>query len=70
MGGAADRSAENSTAKDRRAHLIGIGGAGMKALAVVLRETGWRVTGSDMAADGATRASATRKRVTKCPGYY
>lgn len=51
----ADRAAEILTAEGRRAHLIGVAGAGMKALAAVLRETGWRVTGSDAAADGATR---------------
>lgn len=36
-----------------RAHLIGIGGAGMKALAGVLQQRGWLVSGSDMRADAA-----------------
>src|SRR5688572_25274327 len=31
------------------AHLVGIGGAGMRALADVLRGQGWRVGGSDVA---------------------
>lgn len=30
-----------------RAHLIGICGAGMSALAILLKEAGWKVTGSD-----------------------
>lgn len=33
----------------RRAHLIGIGGAGMQALAEVLLGQGWRLSGSDLA---------------------
>ncbi len=32
------------------AHLVGIGGAGMQALATVLSEAGWRISGSDIAA--------------------
>jgi UDP-N-acetylmuramate--alanine ligase len=32
----------------RRAHLIGIGGSGMRALARVLLENGWRLSGSDL----------------------
>ena len=32
-------------------HFIGIGGIGMSALAAMFREHGWRVTGSDRAAD-------------------
>ncbi|MEK7569632.1 MAG: Mur ligase family protein [Patescibacteria group bacterium] len=31
----------------RRAHLIGIAGAGMSALAILLREAGWKISGSD-----------------------
>ncbi len=33
----------------RRAHLIGIAGSGMSALAEVLADQGWQVTGSDLA---------------------
>ncbi|OGI85760.1 hypothetical protein A3A01_00210 [Candidatus Nomurabacteria bacterium RIFCSPLOWO2_01_FULL_39_17] len=33
--------------KKQKAHLIGICGAGMSALAVLLREFGWKITGSD-----------------------
>jgi len=35
-----------------RAHLVGVGGSGMRALARVLHERGWLVSGSDAAADG------------------
>src|SRR3990167_8941658 len=33
--------------KEKRVHLIGICGAGMSALAVLFKESGWKVTGSD-----------------------
>jgi len=33
--------------ENKKAHLIGIAGAGMSALAVLLKEAGWRITGSD-----------------------
>jgi len=35
-------------ARLRRAHLIGISGMGMSALALLLKEKGWRVSGSDV----------------------
>jgi UDP-N-acetylmuramate--alanine ligase len=35
-----------------RVHLVGIAGAGMRALADVLRQRGWDVTGSDASTDG------------------
>ncbi len=35
------------SAVERRAHFIGICGAGMSAAALLLRESGWRLTGSD-----------------------
>ena len=37
------------TGQTRRAHLIGIGGSGMRALARVLLGKGWRLSGSDLA---------------------
>ena len=40
-----------SIASSPRAHLIGIGGAGMRAVAEVLVEQGWKVTGSDTSSD-------------------
>jgi len=42
---------------ERHAHLVGIGGAGMQALAEVLAHRGWRLSGSDtnVAAVGAMR---------------
>ena len=39
-------------AKRRRAHLVGIGGSGMRALARVLLGKGWRLSGSDLAIGG------------------
>ena len=42
-----DRQLERSVAG--RAHLIGIGGAGMRAIADLLRQRGWQVSGSDLA---------------------
>ncbi|HTU25101.1 MAG TPA: Mur ligase domain-containing protein, partial [Pirellulales bacterium] len=36
-----------STASGRRVHLIGAAGAGMRSLAEVLGQDGWRLTGSD-----------------------
>jgi len=35
----------------RRAHLVGVGGAGMRALAEVLLGRGWKLSGSDLATD-------------------
>src|SRR3989344_4001557 len=35
------------TRSKKRAHLIGICGAGMSALALLLKESGWQITGSD-----------------------
>ncbi|MGO9114547.1 MAG: UDP-N-acetylmuramate--L-alanine ligase [Thermoguttaceae bacterium] len=36
------------TGQARRAHLVGIGGAGMRAMARVLLDKGWRLSGSDL----------------------
>ena len=33
----------------RRAHLVGVAGSGMRALADVLAGWGWQLTGSDLA---------------------
>ncbi len=35
------------TKEKKKVHLIGIGGSGMSALAVLLKESGWQVTGTD-----------------------
>lgn len=43
--------------KIRRAHLVGVGGAGMRALADVLDEAGWQVSGSDESANALARAT-------------
>lgn len=42
----------SETGQARRAHLVGIGGSGMRALARVLLEKGWRLSGSDLAMGG------------------
>ncbi|HTQ38274.1 MAG TPA: Mur ligase family protein [Pirellulales bacterium] len=39
--------------KQRSAHLVGIGGSGMRALATVLAERGWKISGSDLQPDAA-----------------
>jgi len=48
----ADR-AEPFDSGPRRAHLVGIAGAGMQALAEVLLSRGWQLTGSDLAPERA-----------------
>ena len=40
------------TGRTRKAHLVGIGGSGMRALAQVLVGRGWRLSGSDLEIDG------------------
>ena len=35
----------------RRAHLVGMGGQGMRSLARILREAGWRISGSDTSSE-------------------
>ncbi len=42
----------------RRVHVVGMGGAGMSAIATVLRAMGHAVTGSDLARVGGDRAAA------------
>ena len=41
--------------KVRRIHFVGIGGAGMSGIAEVLANLGYQVSGSDVAANAATR---------------
>jgi UDP-N-acetylmuramate--alanine ligase len=45
---------------ESRLHIVGIGGAGMSAIAVVLLERGYRVSGSDQAESAATQALRER----------
>ena len=45
------RAALSVSTSARRAHLIGIGGAGMRSLAHVLAQSDWQVTGSDADAE-------------------
>lgn len=47
----------------RRAHLIGIAGAGMQALAEVMLGQGWRITGSDLTPGNAPWLTAAGARV-------
>ena len=44
--------------KVRRIHFVGIGGAGMRGIAEVLVNQGYQVSGSDLAANAATRRLA------------
>ena len=48
------------TCGPRRVHLVGIGGVGMSALAEVLHQRGYTVTGSDRRASALTRSLASR----------
>ena len=45
--------------KVRRIHFVGIGGAGMSGIAEVLANLGYQVSGSDLAANAATRRLGT-----------
>ncbi|NQU21414.1 MAG: UDP-N-acetylmuramate--L-alanine ligase [Candidatus Nealsonbacteria bacterium] len=47
----------------RRAHLVGIAGAGMRAMATVLRGRGWPLSGSDRAGDPRGELAAVGIRV-------
>jgi UDP-N-acetylmuramate--alanine ligase len=47
----------------RKAHLIGIAGAGMQALASVLAARGWRVSGSDIVPAGTANLTAQGVRI-------
>jgi UDP-N-acetylmuramate--alanine ligase len=44
--------------KVKRVHFVGIGGAGMSGIAEVLATQGYQVSGSDLAANAATRRLA------------
>jgi len=41
-------------------HFVGVGGAGMSAIAEILHRQGYRVSGSDLSASPATRLSMNR----------
>jgi UDP-N-acetylmuramate--alanine ligase len=59
-----------ATPADRKpfsAHLVGIGGSGMRALAAVLVERGWKITGSDLQPNAAEGLIARGVRV--CTGH-
>ena len=50
--------APTSTARERRVHLVGIGGDGMSALAQLYLDAGWQVSGSDRIANPKTATLA------------
>lgn len=54
-------------ARWRRAHLVGIGGAGMCALAELLLGRGWRVSGSDVRDSSTTRRLVDKGAAVTCP---
>lgn len=58
---------EPSLARLRRAHLVGIGGAGMRALAEYLLAEGWRLSGSDLDPSPAEHLAAAG--VDCCQGH-
>lgn len=47
----------------RSAHLIGIAGSGMQALAAVLLARGWRISGSDLRSSAATKLGTLGARI-------
>lgn len=47
--------ADASCTSPRAAHLVGVAGSGMRALAELLLDCGWRLTGSDLAASDSAR---------------
>jgi UDP-N-acetylmuramate-alanine ligase len=59
----ASRRAQESISRLRRAHLVGVAGSGMRALANVLADWGWRLSGSDCRIDGIERLAACGVRL-------
>ena len=53
----------------RKVHFIGIGGVGMSAVALLLNEAGWRVTGSDAECYGPPRGILERGGIPFSIGY-
>ncbi len=49
--------------RPRRAHLVGVAGSGMRALADVLKGWGWQLSGSDLNLDGVCDSAAERVRL-------
>lgn len=52
-----------------RIHIIGIAGVGMSATAVLLKEAGWQVSGSDAEAYGPTKSILDAAGITFARGY-
>jgi UDP-N-acetylmuramate: L-alanyl-gamma-D-glutamyl-meso-diaminopimelate ligase len=59
----------NKIDKIKKVHLIGICGAGMSALAVLLKESGWEVTGSDDYILGPIPLYLKKKKITVYEKY-
>lgn len=53
-----------------KVHVIGIAGVGMSATALLMKERGWSVTGSDTDAYGPTRGVLERAGITWHVGYH
>jgi UDP-N-acetylmuramate--alanine ligase len=63
------RTADPSSGRGRSAHLVGIFGAGMSALASMLLDLGWTVTGSDLQVDERLREAFRRRGVNVHHGH-
>lgn len=53
----------------QRVHVIGIAGVGMSAAALLMKEAGWRVTGSDAESYGPPKALLERAGISFSVGY-
>ncbi|HZZ26518.1 MAG TPA: Mur ligase family protein [Pirellulales bacterium] len=54
----ATRPGTGPAGQNRNAHLVGIGGSGMRALATVLLDRGWKISGSDVRPEAAGSLAA------------
>jgi UDP-N-acetylmuramate--alanine ligase len=54
----------------RRAHLVGVCGSGMRALAEYLVDSGWRVSGSDQAPGNRARSALVRIGIDVVDGHH
>jgi UDP-N-acetylmuramate--alanine ligase len=63
------RTADLSSAHSPSAHLVGICGAGMSALASMLLDLGWTLTGSDLQVDARLREAFRQRGVSVQQGH-
>lgn len=61
--------ATNLFDRARSGHLVGVGGAGMRALAELLLDLGWSLTGSDLAASESSRLALAARGLTVLSGH-